>query len=275
VQRLNLESARAFDGAREQLPGEDKLARTRRVRAALDQVGLLGKERVAPLETLLVTKDGRSVIVALTLSAIIDASGDIAGVAAVGRDITEAKHAQAALAQATGKHVEAFSALALGLSGDSASAERLAGDLGKRFAEDTIVRFDYVPMIHAAISLRNGNAAEAVKALATTAPYELGHTNSAFTFALYPVYLRGEAHLAAKQGTAAQVEFQKILDHPGVVGNQPIGALAHLGLARAYALDGNIPKARAAYVDFLTLWKDADADVPILKEAQAEYSNVR
>lgn len=185
------------------------------------------------------------------------------------------QHAQAALAQATGKHVEAFSALALGLSGDSASAERLAGDLGKRFAEDTIVRFDYVPMIHAAISLRNGNAAEAVKALATTAPYELGHTNSAFTFALYPVYLRGEAHLAAKQGTAAQVEFQKILDHPGVVGNQPIGALAHLGLARAYALDGNIPKARAAYVDFLTLWKDADADVPILKEAQAEYSNVR
>ena len=185
------------------------------------------------------------------------------------------QHAQAALAQANGKHVEAFSAIALALSGDSASAERIAGDLGKRFSEDTIVRFDYLPMIHAAISLRNGNAAEAIQALATTAPYELGHTNSAFTFALYPVYLRGEAYLAAKQGAAAQVEFQKILDHSGVVGNQPIGAFAHLGLARAYALEGDTPKARAAYLHFLTLWKDGDTDVPILKEAKAEYSKMQ
>jgi eukaryotic-like serine/threonine-protein kinase len=195
---------------------------------------------------------------------------------ALAGDMALAKqHAQAALAQAKGKHVEAFSAIALGLSGDSASAERLASDLGKRFAEDTIVRFDYLPMIHAAISLRNGNAAGAVDALATTAPYELGHTNSAFTFGLYPVYLRGEAYLAAKQGAAAQVEFQKILDHSGVVGNQSIGAFAHLGLARAYALEGDTPKARAAYVHFLTLWKDADADVPILKEAKAEYAKVQ
>jgi Tfp pilus assembly protein PilF len=195
---------------------------------------------------------------------------------ALAGDMALAKqHAQAALAQANGKHVEAFSAIALGLSGDSASAERIAGDLGKRFAEDTIVRFDYLPMIHAAISLRNGNAAEAIQALATTAPYELGHTNSAFTFALYPIYLRGEAYLAAKQGAAAQAEFQKILDHSGVVGNQSIGAFAHLGLARAYALEGDIPKARAAYLHFLTLWKDADADVPILKEAKAEYSKMQ
>jgi serine/threonine protein kinase len=195
---------------------------------------------------------------------------------ALAGDMALAKqHAQAALAQANGKHVEAFSAIALGLSGDSASAERIAGDLGKRFAEDTIVRFDYLPMIHAAMSLRNGNAAEAIQALATTAPYELGHTNSAFTFALYPVYLRGEAYLAAKQGAAAQVEFQKILDHSGVVGNQSIGAFAHLGLARAYALEGDTPKARAAYLHFLTLWKDADTDVPILKEAKAEYSKMQ
>jgi eukaryotic-like serine/threonine-protein kinase len=185
------------------------------------------------------------------------------------------QHAQGALAQANGKHVEAFSAIALGLSGDSASAERIAGDLGKRFAEDTIVRFDYLPMIHAAISLRNGNAAEAIQALAATTPYELGHTNSAFTFALYPIYIRGEAYLAAKQGAAARVEFQKILDHSGVVGNQPIGALAQLGLARSYALEGDSAKALAAYVRFLTLWKDADADVPILKEAKAEYARLQ
>jgi hypothetical protein len=195
---------------------------------------------------------------------------------ALAGDMTLAKqHAQAALAEANGKHVEAFSAIALGLSGDSASAERIAGDLGKRFSEDTVVRFDYLPMIHAAISLRNGNATEAIQALAATVPYELGHTNSAFTFALYPVYLRGEAYLAAKQGAAAQIEFQKILDHPGVVGNQAIGALAHLGLARSYALDGDTPKARAAYVEFLTLWKDADADVRLLKEAKAEYAKLQ
>jgi predicted Zn-dependent protease len=106
-------------------------------------------------------------------------------------------------------------------------------------------------------------------------PYELGHTNSAFTFGLYPVYLRGEAYLAAKQRAAAQVEFQKILDHSGVVGNQSIGALTYLGLARAYALEGDTPKARAAYVHFLTLWKDADPDIPILKQAKAEYAKLR
>jgi ATP/maltotriose-dependent transcriptional regulator MalT len=132
-----------------------------------------------------------------------------------------------------------------------------------------------LPMISAAIFLRNGNAAGAIDALASTAPYELGHTNSAFTFGLYPVYLRGEAYLAAKQGAAAEAEFQKIIDHSGVVGNQSIGALAHLGLARAYALEGDAPKARAAYGHFLALWEDGDADVPILKEAKSEYSKLQ
>jgi Tfp pilus assembly protein PilF len=91
------------------------------------------------------------------------------------------------------------------------------------------------------------------------------------TFVLYPVYLRGLAYLAAKQGTAAADEFQKILDHPGVVRNEPIGALAHLGLGRACVLSGDHGKARSSYQDFLTLWKDADPDIPILKEAKAEY----
>jgi tetratricopeptide (TPR) repeat protein len=103
----------------------------------------------------------------------------------------------------------------------------------------------------------------------------LGQTNTSFTFALYPVYLRGGAYLAAKQGAAAQGEFQKILDHYGAVGNQPIGALAHLGLARAYVLTGDIAKAKSAYQDFLTLWKGADPNIPILKEAKAEYAKLQ
>jgi len=92
---------------------------------------------------------------------------------------------------------------------------------------------------------------------------------------MYPVFVRGEAYLAARQGNEAAAEFQKIIDHPGVVLNQPIGALAHLGLGRAYVLQGNIPKAKAAYQDFLTLWKDADPDIPILRQAKDEYSKLQ
>jgi eukaryotic-like serine/threonine-protein kinase len=92
---------------------------------------------------------------------------------------------------------------------------------------------------------------------------------------LYPVYVRGKAYLAAHQGNEAAAEFQKILDHRGIVGNEPIGTLAHLGLARAYALQGGTTRARTAYQDFLTLWKDADPDIPILKEAKAEYAKLK
>ncbi len=182
---------------------------------------------------------------------------------------------QAALAMANGKNVEAFSAIALGLAGDSARAGQLAAELAKRFPEDTIVQFDYLPMIRAAIALRGGEPGKAVEALAPSAPYELGHTNSTFTFGLYPVYLRGEAYLGAKQGAAAATEFQKILDHPGVVGNEPIGALAHLGLGRAFAMTGDNAKTKSAYQDFLALWKNADPDIPILKQAKAEYAKLK
>ncbi len=182
------------------------------------------------------------------------------------------KEAQAALAQASGREAEPLSAIALGLAGDSAQAERLAADLGKRFPEDTIVRL-IAGRRCAAVALAQWQ--RAIDALAASAPYELGETNSSFTFALYPVYLRGEAGLAAKQDAAAVTEFQKILDHAGVVGNEPIGALAHLGLGRAYAISGDTAKARAAYQDFLALWKDADPDIPILKEAKAEYAKLQ
>jgi len=183
--------------------------------------------------------------------------------------------AQTALALSVGRQVEGFSAIALGLLGDSAQAERLAADLGKRFSEDTIVKFDYVPMIRAAIALHSGDGKRAIDALDASVPYELGETNPSFTFALYPVYLRGQAYLATKQGAAAAAEFQKILDHSGVVGNEPIVALVHLGLARAYTLDGDRGKSKAAYQEFLTLWKDADPDIPILIAAKAEYAKLQ
>ena len=183
--------------------------------------------------------------------------------------------AQAALALANGRQVEPMAALALGLAGDPEQAERLAADLAKRFPEDTIVQSNYVPTIRAAVALRNHDSGRAIDALAPTAPYELGETNTSFTFALYPVYLRGEANLAARQGAAAAGEFQKIFDHPGIVGNEPIGALAHLGLGRAYAVQGDTAKARAAYDDFFALWKGADADVPILVQAKAEYAQLQ
>jgi hypothetical protein len=195
---------------------------------------------------------------------------------ALAGDMTSAKQdAQAALALTAGRQVEGYAAIALGLAGDSAQAERLAGDLGKRFSEDTVVKFNFIPMVRAATSLHGGNGKQAIDALSVAAPYELGQTNSSFTFALYPVYLRGEAYLAAKQGAEAGIEFQKILDHANVVGNEPLGSLAHLGLGRAYALAGDNAKSKAAYQDFLALWKDADPDVPILKQVKAEYAKLR
>src|ERR1700730_14371390 len=194
---------------------------------------------------------------------------------ALAGDLPSAKQdAQAALALTAGRQVEGYSAIALGLAGDSAQAERLAADLAKRFSEDTVVKFNFLPMIRAATALHSGNGKQAIDALSAAAPYELGQTNYSFTFALYPVYLRGEAYLAAKQGAAAGNEFQKILDHASLVGNEPLAALAHLGLGRAYALAGDSAKSKAAYQDFLALWKDADPDVPILKQLKAEYARL-
>jgi eukaryotic-like serine/threonine-protein kinase len=190
--------------------------------------------------------------------------------ALVGNMSQAKQQAQAALALSTSIYVEGGSAFVLGLAGDAPQATRLAADVAKRFPENTIVQFVYLPMIHAAAALQSGSATKALEALAPAAPYELGVSSS-----LYPVYLHGEAYLAAHQGSAAAAEFQKILDHACVVQNDLIGALAHLGLARAYALSGDNVKAKSAYQDFLGLWKDADPDIPILKEAKAEYAKLQ
>jgi serine/threonine protein kinase len=181
------------------------------------------------------------------------------------------QQAQAALALSEGKDVEAVSAIALGLAGDSPQATRLAADLAKRFPEDTFVQFEYLPMIHAAVALQSGSATKALEALALAAPYELGSIGG---LTLFPVYLRGQAYLAARQGSAAAAEFQKIVDHPGIRPTFAEHSMSKLGLGRAYAMTGDAAKARAAYQDFFALWKDADPDIPILKQAKAEYAKL-
>lgn len=181
--------------------------------------------------------------------------------------------AQSALATIKGKHGEGFSAIAFALAGDVGDANRAIDDLTKRFPQNTAVQTRYLPMARSALALNSGNAQAAIEALSPATPYELGHTNEDFTFALYPIYFRGQAYLAAKNGAAAG-EFQKILDHASIVGNEPIGALAHLGLARAYSLSEETAKAKTAYQDFFTLWKDADSDIPVLMQAKAEFAKL-
>jgi eukaryotic-like serine/threonine-protein kinase len=182
-----------------------------------------------------------------------------------------------ALSHSAGRDVLYLAALALAYSREDARAQALTDDLGKRFPEDTLVQFNYLPTLRAKLALNKGNAAEAIESLRAAGPDELGgSTSSAFNWTvMYPVFVRGEAYLAARRGTEAAAEFQKILDHRGIVVNGPIGALAHLGLARAYRLQGDTAKAKAAYQDFLKLWKDADPDIPILKQAKGEYANLQ
>jgi DNA-binding winged helix-turn-helix (wHTH) protein/tetratricopeptide (TPR) repeat protein len=187
------------------------------------------------------------------------------------------RRATLALKLSTSRDLQYFAALAFAYARDDARAKALADNLDKSFPEDTIVRFNYLPTVRGKLALNKGDASGAIQSLESAAPYELGATratNLDWT-AMFPVFVRGEAYLAARQGSKAAAEFQKILDHRGLVLNQPIGALAHLGLGRAYALQGDTVKAKAAYQDFLTLWKDADPDIPVLQKAKVEYAKLQ
>lgn len=194
--------------------------------------------------------------------------------ALVGNGAEARQEAQAALARSKARGVEAMAAIAMALARDRTRASQLETDLARRFPADTVVRFNYIPVVQAAIVLP-GSPARALEALTPAERYELGLIENAASFSGYPVYLRGQAYLAAGQGGPAAAEFQKLIDHPGVVLNEPIGALAHLGLARAYALSGDQAKAEAAYRDFLGLWKDADPDTPIYVQAKSEYAALK
>jgi serine/threonine protein kinase/predicted Zn-dependent protease len=192
-----------------------------------------------------------------------------------GYAIVARKNATAALALSQGRDVKSVAALALARAGDSAQAQRLADGLNKDSPQNTIVQGYWLPSIHAAIELNSKSVTKGVEILQTAAPYELGQCEPFQLGMLYPIYLRGQAYLLARQGKEAAAEFQKIIDHRGIVLNFPLGALAHLGLGRAYAFQGDAAKARAAYQDFLMLWKDADLDVPILQQAKAEYAKLK
>jgi eukaryotic-like serine/threonine-protein kinase len=186
------------------------------------------------------------------------------------------RRASSALKLSSSRDLLYFVALAFAYAKEDARAKALADDLDKSFPEDTIVQFNYLPSVRGKLALNKGDASGAIEILGPAAPYELGATKTTDMdwTAMFPVFVRGEAYLAVRQGSKAAAEFQRILDHRGLVLNQPIGALAHLGLGRAYVLQGDIPKAKAAYQDFLTLWKNADLDIPVLQQTKADYAKL-
>ncbi|HYI95822.1 MAG TPA: hypothetical protein VEX68_19935, partial [Bryobacteraceae bacterium] len=188
------------------------------------------------------------------------------------------KSALAALELSKGRDVEFAAGFALALSGESYRSAALAGDLEKRFPEDTFVKFTYAPVLRALAALRRAKPAESVERLEIARRYELAANglsfNGYYLGGLHSAYVRGEAFIAAQRYAEAAAEFQKILDHRGVVGLDPIGALAHWRLGKVFALSGDKTKAKVAYEAFFALWKDADLDIPILKSAKAEYARL-
>jgi eukaryotic-like serine/threonine-protein kinase len=186
--------------------------------------------------------------------------------------------AMSALLQSKDREVEYGAAFSLALSGDSGRSHMLANDLERRYPEDTSVRFGYVPVLRAIQALNKGRPQKAIELLQTATPYELGVQRSSIHAnfgALYSVYVRGEAYLAANDGAQAAKEFQKILDHGGVVVSDPVGAIARLQLGRARALSRETADAKAAYRSFFMLWKGADSNIPVLKRAKVEYAKLQ
>src|SRR5579859_1235946 len=178
--------------------------------------------------------------------------------------------ANSALKLAPNRDVRAMAALALARAGDTAGAEKLAAELDKTYPLDTLVQRYWLPTIRAAVASERQDPNKAIELLTVPNAIELSSNGS-----LIPVYVRGEAYLKLHNGQAAATEFQKLIDHRGVVGNFLCGTLARLGLARAYALQGDTAKAKAHYQEFLTIWKDADPDLPVLKEAKSEFARLQ
>ena len=183
---------------------------------------------------------------------------------------------------ATGRHVSYAAALALAIAGERSRAQAIADDLDSRFPEDTSVQFNYVPTLRALSALSANDPSRAIELLQPAATYEFAQPGISFfgsgggSFgAMYPTYVRGEAYLALHKPTEAAAEFQKILDHPGVVLGDPIGAVARLQLGRALTQAGDMTKAKVVYGDLFALWKDADPDLELLKHAKAEFAALR
>jgi eukaryotic-like serine/threonine-protein kinase len=182
--------------------------------------------------------------------------------------------ANAALALAPGRDVKVTAALALARIGDTPKAKAMVDELEKDYPTNTVLKLYWLPTLRAALELKSGNSAQAITYLEAVAPYELGEPPPFQEGTIYPAYLRGLAYLAARNGTAAATEFQKFLDHPGIVINFPLGVLARLQLGRAYAMAGDSTKAHTSYEDFFNLWTSADPDIPILTDAKTEFSKL-
>ena len=183
-----------------------------------------------------------------------------------------------ALELGRGREVDYAAAFALALSGDLAQSRALAEDLAREFPEDTSVQFMYLPTLRALFSLNTHDAAAAIQALQTASRYDLALGGVGFIGrfgGLYPIYVRGQAYLAAHQPAEAAAEFQRILDHRSIVLVDPMDAMARLQLARALVLSGDTVKAKSAYSDLFTLWKDADPKIPVVNEARAEYAKLQ
>jgi tetratricopeptide (TPR) repeat protein len=269
------------------LKGDDE--ELKRTATAARSPGL--QDFISHLEALAVARSGR-LQDARRMSAapveIAQQSGrrERAGLFEAGRAVWEAFYGNAAaarqsaskaLALGRGRNVDYAVAFALALSGDLPQARALAQDLAREFPEDTFVQFVYLPTLRALFSLNTGDAAAAIQALQTASRYDLATNGVGFTGrfgGLYPIYVRGLAYLAARRPTEAVAEFQRILDHRSIVLVDPIDALARLQLARALALSGDTVKAQSAYSDLLTLWKNADPDISVLKEARAEFARL-
>ncbi len=192
--------------------------------------------------------------------------------AEVGNQVQARTIAADALQMSSGRDVELQVALALARAGQIAEAEKLGAKLDAELPRSTMVQNYWLPTIRAAIELQKNNATKAIELLEVTIPYELGEGLQGH---MYPAYLRGEAYLKLGRGREAAAEFQKILDHRGVVLNFVIGSLARLQLARAVAATGDAAAARKHYQAFLELWKGADADLPVLTAARTEYARLR
>ena len=250
------------------------------------------EHRVAHAEALALARSGRLQAARLSSSRAIDLAlqegrREEAASYRAARAVWEAVYgnaaegresALAALEQSKGRDVQYAAGLALGLAGDFSRSEALAADLEARLPEDTFVKFTYAPVLRALAALGRGKPADSVERLQIALPYELAvnglNFNHFYLGGLHSAYVRGEALVAAHRYAEGAAEFQKILDHRGIVGADPIGALAHLQLGRTLALLGDTARATAAYGDFLTMWENADPEIPMLEQARAEYARL-
>jgi len=207
------------------------------------------------------------------LAALVQSEGALRE-AIAGNNALAVPEVRKALALSKGRNARPVAALAMALAGESKEALRIADELVRQYPADTRVNVQLVPTIRAAAELKSGNAERAIQILDPVQPFDFAQPVQPLNLNLYSVWLRGEAYLALKRGDAAAAEFQKIVDSPGVVVNQPIASLAHLGLGRAFALQGKSAKAKESYERFFKLWKDADADLPILKLARIESAKL-